>query len=285
MSMQNTSTPSPQPTPFPGFTRPEQNWFKLPNDWTNITADITSLAELKLVEYVLKHTWGYQEYGYTKQITTDEFMHGRRRKDGHRMDKGTGLSNRSVIDGLKKAVAHGFLIEEVDDSDKGRVKKCYALRMLSHGGPVHDLPGPSPDNAEPSRAGMKNLHTTGKNLHSDVKHLHPSGKASSHRTEKDTLERHSNKPFNGDTSLFKTLPNLDQDPAQTAYVADFILDELGDKQSARFYQLIAAKIPEPVLREMLSEIKVDGARHPARLFTYKVKQYALAQHKRRIGNR
>src|SRR5215212_445089 len=101
---------------FPGFDIPRQNWFKMPNNWTDITADISSIAELKVVEYVLKHTWGYQEYGVHKRITNDEFMHGRRRKDGDRMDKGTGLSKPSVIAGLKAAVDHGLLIEQVDDS-------------------------------------------------------------------------------------------------------------------------------------------------------------------------
>ena len=37
---------------------------------------------------------------------------------------------------------------------------------------------------------------------------------------------------------------------------------------------MADKIPEGAIRRMISEIKADGARHPARVFTYKVKQYA-----------
>ena len=92
---------------FAGFDLPEQNWFRMPNSWTDITAGMKSLAELKVVEYVLRHTWGYQEYGIAKRISTDEFMHGRRRQDGTRLDRGTGLSNRSVIDGLRHAVEHG----------------------------------------------------------------------------------------------------------------------------------------------------------------------------------
>jgi adenylate cyclase len=43
----------------------------------------------------------------------------------------------------------------------------------------------------------------------------------------------------------------------------------------RFYNLVAAKIPEQVIREVLSEVKTDGARSPEKLFTYKIKQYAL----------
>ena len=90
---------------------------------------VTSLAEMKLVEYVLKHTWGYSEFDMVKKITTDEFMHGRKKKSGERVDIGTGLSNKSVIEGLNKAVEHGLLEVEIDDADKARIKKYYKLKM------------------------------------------------------------------------------------------------------------------------------------------------------------
>ncbi|MGL4650272.1 MAG: hypothetical protein ACRC1H_12770, partial [Caldilineaceae bacterium] len=77
--------------PFGGFERPQQNFFRLPNDWTDLTAAMGSLAELKVVEYVLRHTWGYHEFGIGKRISLNEFMYGRRLADGSRMDKGTGL--------------------------------------------------------------------------------------------------------------------------------------------------------------------------------------------------
>jgi hypothetical protein len=40
---------------------------------------------------------------------------------------------------------------------------------------------------------------------------------------------------------------------------------------------VAAKIPEPVIREALSAIRVDGAENPAKLFTYKMQRYALGR--------
>src|SRR5438046_4585659 len=114
---------------FEGFSKPEANFFRLPNEWTDITSQVTSLAEMKLVEYVLKHTWGYSEFDVVKKITTDEFMSGRKRKSGERIDNGTGLSKPSVIAGLKSAVQHGLLEEEIDDSNKARIKKSYKLKM------------------------------------------------------------------------------------------------------------------------------------------------------------
>src|SRR5436190_18159643 len=116
-------------TVFTGFDRPESNWFRMPNGWTDITAEINNLAELKVVEYILRHTWGYQEYGLKKHITVDEFVQGRRRKDGSRIDRGTGLSEWGVRYGLDKALAEGLIEEEIDETDPGRVKKFYCLRM------------------------------------------------------------------------------------------------------------------------------------------------------------
>ena len=65
-------------------------------------------------------------------------------------------------------------------------------------------------------------------------------------------------------------------------MAKQILKELGDEKSQRFYQLVAAKIPECVIRETLSEVRADGVRDPARLFTYKIQRYALEARKRGV---
>src|SRR5713226_7243060 len=159
---------------FEGFNKPEANFFRLPNEWTEITAQVTSLAEMKLVEYVLRHTWGYSEYDIVKKITTDEFMHGRKGKDGNRIDHGTGLSNKSVVEGLHKAVEHGLLEVETDDGDRARIKKFYKLKMKT---PLQE------DNG--SYSDVKNLHIGKKNVHSNYV-------ISSQRSEKDTLERYNN---------------------------------------------------------------------------------------------
>ncbi len=99
-------------------------------------------------------------------------MHGRKTSSGSRLDQGTGLSKPSVIDGLKSAVQHGYLAEEVDRRDAARIKKSYMPKMRR---------GESDD---PDGSILAE-----KNLNSDVKNLYIGGKASLHRTEKDTIER------------------------------------------------------------------------------------------------
>src|SRR5215217_7402692 len=170
-------------TAFSGFDRPESNYFRMPNSWTDITAEIDNIAELKVVEYILRHTWGYQEYGLKNHITIDEFVNGRRLKDGSRMDKGTGLSERAVYDGLRKAVENSLIEEEIDDSDLGRIKKFYSLRMRENAHNHEELQSLHP--------GVQTLHPPLQDLHPDPQTLQVRGARNAPRTEKDTQERHS----------------------------------------------------------------------------------------------
>lgn len=200
---------------FGGFDRPRKNFFPMPNEWINICAEIDNLAELKVIQYVLRHTWGYQEYdGTLKHITIDEFMHGRKYKredrKGQRMDKGTGMSNHSVIEGLRRAVEHKYLICEEDRSDKARIVKSYALNMKGSG--VKDLHSGSEESAQ-QLPDMKDIHTgcetsspqfdqsDVKDLHSGyeesaqhpMQDLHSDCEESTQRSKKDTKERHFKK--------------------------------------------------------------------------------------------
>lgn len=69
---------------FLGFT-PEYvhgDYFRMPAIWIDVCANIDNLAELKCVQYVLRHTWGYREFDLMKHITIDEFVYGRKTAQG-----------------------------------------------------------------------------------------------------------------------------------------------------------------------------------------------------------
>jgi DNA-binding MarR family transcriptional regulator len=136
---------------FAGFAPPTENWSKLPHALIEALPLIETLGEMKVILYVLRHTWGYHDE--EKKIATDEFCNGRKRRDGSRIDGGIGMSKPTVIDAIERATKHGFIEVEVDERDQGRVKKFYSLSSL----------------------GVKKLDT------SDQETLH--------RSEKETLER------------------------------------------------------------------------------------------------
>lgn len=282
--------------PFQGFDIPKQNWFKLPEEFILLMKGMTSLAELKCVLYVLRHTWGYSEYGVAKKITTDEFMHGRKTSSGSRLDQGTGLSNRSVIDGLKSAVQHGYLGEEVDRRDAARIKKSYMPKMQE--GELSTEPAPlDPDGAPAATDTTPNSqealekqweNTAMKNLQPDVKNLHIGYEESSHRTEKDTVgrktvnryenpsEKQQEDTVNRSKNPIEALPTLDQDEREQHATVAYILDGLGaqEHKSEKFFLLVASRIPRKIIETHLSGILYDGAKNPGALFTYRMTKYA-----------
>jgi hypothetical protein len=119
-----------QPTPFGGFEMPDQNWSKLPPALIEALPIVETVGELKVLPYVLRHARGFQEFGLAKRFTLDEVQHGRKRRDGSRLDGGTGLSLNGIKDGVRRAVAHGFLVQEVEHRrDRGRRLHLFRLRM------------------------------------------------------------------------------------------------------------------------------------------------------------
>ena len=75
-------------------------------------------------------------------------------------------------------------------------------------------------------------------------------------------------------TVLHQLPNLEQSSEEAGLITDDILTTLGDQHSQPFYALVAAKIPEGVIRQKLSEIKQGRVHSPAKVFTSAMKSYA-----------
>jgi hypothetical protein len=149
--------------PFSGFPQEirQTDFSILPNVWINVCAAIENLAELKVVLYIMRHTWGFNNYDSFVRITIDEFMNGRKRSDGSRMDMGTQLSKVAVVNGLALAEKDGFIVSELDESDKARKKKSYKLNML-----------PAQEQEDEGQSDVKIVYTDGKDcLHQDTQSL------------------------------------------------------------------------------------------------------------------
>ena len=76
--------------------------------------------------------------------------------------------------------------------------------------------------------------------------------------------------------MLHQLPNIEHPSEETKLITDDILAALGDQHSQPFYALVAAKIPESVIRQKLSEIKQGKTRSPTKVFTSAMKAYATA---------
>lgn len=150
------------PDALQGRAAPEQ-WIALPRELLARLSTFRSLAELKVVLYVLWHTYGYREYASMKAITLDEFEHGRKRKDGSRMDEGTGLSRAAIKLGLKQAKEDAFLYEVVDAHDQARIVRWYAVQLPSDGsvGGIESRPLTQPyDAQEPANSSVSGIESS-----------------------------------------------------------------------------------------------------------------------------
>jgi DNA-binding PadR family transcriptional regulator len=111
---------------FQGFPQEKQTW-QFPNvinGWVHILTG----AEFKCLWYILRHTYGWQKT--EDAISISQFMRGIKKKNGEWLDKGTGLSNRKVIDALKKLEEYGF----ISSCKKERKTTIYRVVKKVHKG-------------------------------------------------------------------------------------------------------------------------------------------------------
>lgn len=113
-----------------GFAAPNANYFLVPAIWTDLTSDVSSEVLILAVEYLFRHTWGW-EGGWERPcwLTAEEIAMGRRYRSvaraGERYDDGIGYSERALRDALAEGVRRGWLVWQETESG-GRI---YALHL------------------------------------------------------------------------------------------------------------------------------------------------------------
>lgn len=156
---------------FEGFEPITGNFTMTPNQAYALMPDLSG-AEFKVLFYIVRHTFGFQDK--SKRITLDEFVNGRKRTDGTRIDNGTGIARSTVVPTLQSLVAGGYINRETDDADKARVKHVYSLRMRDD-------------------TSLKIGQVGSENQTPEVRKSDPGGPKTVPRSEKETKERNYKK--------------------------------------------------------------------------------------------
>jgi len=249
---------------FQGFRSPR--YTQVPDEVFDELMPHLSGAELKVLLYIIRRTFGFKKE--SDNISLQQLLHGITTGEGTVLDRGTGLSKKTLLETIKSLMEKNLILTERRRSkEKGDEPTTYRLNMIDD----------QREGTTPPR-GVKS--TPGGGVKSTPR---PRGK--NYTTQETEGQQTVTNTVNGvvkggEKSVLQQLPDLGDPPEKTAYIAQYvILPTLGDEQSVKFYELVAAKIPEQVIRETLSEVRADGARNPARLFTYKIQRYALAQQK------
>lgn len=141
---------------FNGFDKPQSNFVRVPNEFWNII-DLTVNQKMVLL-YILRHTWGYQEFGLYKTITIDEFQNGRKYSDGSRMDKGVGFSRGGIHECLVVLERLGYIEVDTNDSDAARIKKAYRLAMVQDDGKPDETPDEPPSDRNTPQSSVHSVN-------------------------------------------------------------------------------------------------------------------------------
>ena len=235
---------------FKGFLSPR--YTQVPDELFDELMAYLSGAELKVLLYIIRRTFGFKKD--SDNISLRQICHGIKTREGEILDKGTGLSLSTVQIALKGLLEKNCVITARNRSkEKGDEPTTYSLNTLPY--------------TENRQGGIPKIGKGGYRK-----------SVTQHTVRQKTVNNTVNGVVKGGVvSSIQKLPDLDQPQEKTAYITQYVLDALGDTKSRKFYALVAAKIPEIVIREVLSSIRVDGAENPAKLFTYKMQRYALGK--------
>lgn len=246
---------------YQGYASP--NYTPVPDELFDEQLPDLSGSELKVLLYIIRRTFGFKKD--SDNISLNQLLNGITTKEGIVLDRGTGLTKKTLLEAIKSLVEKNLILTERRRSkEKGDEPTTYRLNIISESSENNHTP-----------RGVKNTPGGGvENTPPPSDKNSPTQETESQKTVDNTV---NGVVKGGEARSIQQLKDLDQPQEKTAYIAQYVLDELGDQQSRRFYALVAAKIPEAVIREALSAIRVDDAENPARLFTYKMQRYALGK--------
>ncbi len=94
---------------FPGFPeKPYENYWQYPKMMNGYWHELSG-TEQKVLDYILRHTWGYQKM--SDKISLSQFTEGiKNKKTGKWVDKGIGIRNKNtILKAIKKLEKIGFI--------------------------------------------------------------------------------------------------------------------------------------------------------------------------------
>lgn len=83
------------------------NFTQIPNIFLDELMYKLTDSQLKVALYIMRRTYGFQKLG--DKISTSQICNGIVDRNGDRLDYGTGLSNRSVIDAIRHLIEIGLI--------------------------------------------------------------------------------------------------------------------------------------------------------------------------------
>lgn len=218
-------------TEFSGYAIP--NTTQIPDEFLDFHMAFLSGAEVKVMLYIFRRTLGFKRYA--DNISLNQLLTGIVKRDGTRLDHGTGLSKSTLLTAIKTLVEKKLIIVEQRQSDaRGNEPTTYKLNLSGTLGIKNDL-GVS-ENQPP--LGIKNdLGVDRKLDQALVLKIDPtinSNTTNSNTTNSETINSYNN--------------NRDPEPTANAVVVALLVDRgVGKGVAAQ----LATDYPEDLVREKI----------------------------------
>ena len=88
-------------------------------------------AELKVLLYIIRRTFGFKRESDT--ISLSQMLHGIATRDGRVLDRGVGLSKKTLLDALRSLGARRIILSQRRQSaEKGNEPTAYRLNVVHH---------------------------------------------------------------------------------------------------------------------------------------------------------
>lgn len=117
---------TPRPSRFAGYT--PANYTMVPDQLFDEQLPDLSGAELKVLLYIIRHTFGWKKD--SDNISLSQMVNGITRRDGSQVDRGAGVSKRTLLIVLRDLEDKGFIITTRRRSlEKGDEPTNYRLNV------------------------------------------------------------------------------------------------------------------------------------------------------------
>src|SRR5688572_26197606 len=189
---------------FKGYSKP--NYTPVPDELFDEQLPDLSGAELKVLLYIIRRTFGFKKE--SDNISLNQLLHGITTKEDIVLDRGTGLSKKTLLDTIRNLIEKNLILSERRRSkEKGDEPTTYRLNII----------GETAENTNTPR-GVKS--TPGGGVKSTP---HPSDK--NYTTQEIVVQETVINTVKGgiEKSVVRQLPNLGEPPEKTEYVAKQIL--------------------------------------------------------------
>src|SRR5258708_13748420 len=112
---------------FPGFSAP--NYTQVPDElFDDLLTDLSG-AELKVLLYIIRRTFGFKKT--EDNISLSQMLNGITKKEGEVLDKGTGLSKKTLLAALNTLEEkHIILTERRRSAERGNEPTTYKLNIV-----------------------------------------------------------------------------------------------------------------------------------------------------------